>query len=204
MDELLGKYTPFIQKYKIPLSLGFLGMILFGYGLISSSARQNSDDIKFVAGPDSKTAVKSAEVTREITIDVSGAVMSPGVYKLTDGSRVDDALIKAGGMSADADRELVAKQINLAAKLVDGSKVYIPKIGESTTGTTSTTGYNTSGLININSASASDLDTLPGIGQVTAQKIIDNRPYQAIEELLNKKVVTKSVFEKIKEKIGLY
>lgn len=215
MDSFIEKYTPFILKYKLPLSLGFTGMILFIYGLIASFSgsganyltKQNSDGIIFTSGSDSTAGVKSAETKREITVDIAGGVMTPGVYKLPEGSRMDDALMIAGGMSADADRELIARQLNLAAKLADGSKVYIPRAGESTTsstGTTSTTSLSVSGLINVNSASLSDLDTLSGIGPVTAQKIIDNRPYQTIEDLLNKKAVTNSVFEKIKEKISTY
>ena len=72
------------------------------------------------------------------------------------------------------------------------------------TGTTSNTGVTASGLININSASESELDTLTGVGPVTIGKIIDNRPYNTLEELVSKKAVSKSVFEKIKDSISLY
>ena len=93
------------------------------------------------------------------------------------------------------------KNINLAAKLNDGAKIYIPKIEEGDP--QEITDMKTS-LININTASSETLDTLPGIGPATAAKIISNRPYKSLEELLDKKVVSLKVFEQIKDKITVY
>ena len=90
--------------------------------------------------------------------------------------------------------------------LSDGQKIYIPKLSE-TQNSVSVNGVSTGNIsskININSAGASDLDSLPGIGSVTAQKIIDARPYSAIEDLLNRKIVSQKVFDQIKEKISIY
>lgn len=150
----------------------------------------------------------------ELVVDVAGEVVSPGVYRLSAESRVGEALAAAGGLSARADREWVAKNINLAGKLADGAKIYVPKVGQKieggvtvTTGSTNSPGQVAgvvAGTININTASASELDTLPGIGPVTANKIITNRPYQSIQELLEKKVVSQKVFDQIKDKIGIY
>jgi competence protein ComEA len=200
MDILIAKITPLLLKYKLPLSLGILGVILLGYGLISAFSHQaENKDIVFTPGNESIMAVKTSPVEREITVDVSGAVIESGVYQLPEGARVQDALIKAGGMNEVADRELVAKQINLAAKLVDGAKIYIPRLSEApsvasnatytgSSGQVNLTSINNGGsqLININTAGESDLDALSGIGKVTSGKIIYNSPYGSIDELIVK------------------
>lgn len=192
-DKLINLF----DRYKLSLGLSLVGIVLIIGGLFLGSKPQPKDYPK-------ESLVESQ---KSITVDVSGAVNKPGVYKLKDGSRIEDAVSIAGGFSNEAQSEYIAKVLNLAAKLVDGSKIYVPKTGESASapavaGTTSTA--NTSGQININSASASELDSLPGVGVVTVQKIISGRPYQAIDELLSKKVVSKSVFDKIKDQLIVY
>ncbi len=130
-------------------------------------------------------------------------MLTPGVYKLNQNSIIQDALVASGGLSSDANREFVSKNINLAAKLADAAKIYIPKIGESFSEIKGVSDISP-GLININQASIETLDTLPGIGTVTADKIITNRPYVTINELLDKKVVSAKVFTQIKDKITAY
>ncbi len=143
-----------------------------------------------------------------LKIDISGAVENPGVYTLSAESRIQDALVAAGGLSLAADRDWVAKYLNLAQKAIDGTKIYIPNKTEAkvTVSQGSTLGVATAGneLININTASSFELDSLPGVGEVTVQKIISGRPYQKTDELLTKKIVNKSTFEKIKDKISTY
>lgn len=205
--EPLKKWEPFIKQNLLVVILGTLGLTFLIYGLIALFASSGSSkEIIFEAG---NNGLSSQE---KIAVDVEGAVIKPGVYSLASNSRLQDALIMAGGLSDQADREWVAKNLNLATKLIDGSKIYIPKIGESIKSSKGITGITSngktidqaSGLINVNSASLEELDTLPGIGPVTAEKIISNRPYISIEELLNKKVVGSKVFEQIKEKISVY
>ena len=207
IEELINRYLPLAKRHWPPLILGFAGLILLGYGLIGLFVpSSNSKDIIFERGDSSQNATPSGQ----IVVDVEGAVVSPGVYNLPKDSRVKDALIASGGVSGEADRLWVSKNLNLALKLSDGVKIYIPFEGEKqsspalsgSTGGSSTIGIG--GTININSASEKELDALPGVGPVTAQKIIDNRPYQTLEELVSKKAVTNSVFEKIKDKITLY
>ena len=206
-EELINRYLPLVKRYWLPLILGFAGLILLGYGLIGLFASSSdSKDIIFERGDSSQNASQSAM----IVVDVEGAVISPGVYNLPGNSRVKDALIASGGISAGADKLWISKNLNLALKISDGAKIYIPFEGEkqgNTQGSTSLGGSSTvggGGLININSASEKELDALPGVGAVTAQKIIDNRPYQALEELVSKKVVSSKVFDNIKDKITLY
>ena len=195
------KYRDVLKKNILPLGLGLVGLILLGVGLIYSINRGqvSSEDIVF------ESSEQATNKTSQIVVDVSGAVVSPGVYTLDLGSRIKDALISASGLSSDADRDWVSKSLNLASKLNDGSKIYIPSRGEvSLRGTNSAGVISTSGLININSASASELDSLEDVGIARAQKIINNRPYSSIDELVSKKVITNKIFEKIKDKITSY
>lgn len=204
--ELISKYRPLLKKHWLPLSLGALGMIFFIYGLIGLflTNKTASDDIIF------ETSGKNSAEIKTIFIDIEGAVVRPGLYKLPHDSRIQDALIAAGGVSASADREYMSKNLNLAIRLTDGAKIYIPKDGEteSIKSITSIKGNADTGLIigqiNINTASESELDTLPGVGPVTTEKIISGRPYGSVEELLNRKVVGSKVFSQIKDKITVY
>ncbi|HWA51571.1 MAG TPA: ComEA family DNA-binding protein [Patescibacteria group bacterium] len=146
----------------------------------------------------------------KIEIDVSGEVVNPGVYELDFGSRVEDALQKAGGITDNADKNWVDKNINKAAKLTDGQKIYIPSLQQSNNDIASSNEQNSSvaqsesGQININTASLGELESLEGIGQVYGQKIIDNRPYSAVEELLSKSVLKQSEYNKIKDRLIVY
>ena len=206
--ELVSKYLPIVKKNWLPLGLGLLGLMFFAYGLIGFfiDSHSASDNIVF----ESAAVNPSGQPNQSrIAADVEGAVVRPGVYKLTLDSRIQDVLISAGGLSGSADRKWVEKNLNLAAKLTDGAKIYIPRMGESITsitGSTSTTGSlgSVGGQININSASESELDSLPGVGPVTALKIISGRPYSLIDDLLKKKIVSSKVFGQIKEKISVY
>ena len=140
-----------------------------------------------------------------ITVYVSGEVVKPGVYVLLATSRIIDALQAAGGPTSAADLVVV----NLAAPLVDATQVFIPRIGSTpratlprphaginlpTTGTSGGVSVGSgvtsaAGIVDINSATLSDLDALPGVGPSTAQAIIDyriaNGPYASVDDLLN-------------------
>ncbi len=207
-SELQDKYTPFVKQNFIPLALGFFGLMFLGYGLIAFSGhKQENKDILFEAAQDESPLVKNSSSSAkqtEITVDIEGAVLKPGVYKLPGDSRVQDGLIAAGGLGDNADRGKVTRGLNLAAKLVDSGKIYIPFQGEQIAASSQNIlGVSSSnGTVNINTASEQELDGLSGIGKVTAGKIISNRPYGAVEELLEKKIVGKKVFDQIKDKIS--
>lgn len=201
------KYLPIMRQFWLPISMGFAGLMFLGYGLIGFSGnKQTGNDIVFESASASDSAKESV---KKIVVDIEGAVEKPGVYELDKDSRVQDVLIKAGGMSDEADRGLVAKSMNLAAPIIDGAKIYIPFEGEESAHFVSTLGSTDSddglqGLINVNTASENDLDTLPGVGPVTAGKIIGSRPYEKTEDLVTKKAVGNATFEKIKDKISVY
>lgn len=202
-QELVSKCSPFVKRNWLPLSLGILGLIFFAYGLIGLFSPNNSasDDITFESS-------KQNTETKTILVDIEGAVVNPGVYKLLFDSRIQDGLVAAGGLSAKADREYVSKNLNLATKLTDGTKIYIPVVGDENIQPTvlgaSSNGSVTNTLININTASASELDMLPGVGPATSEKIINNRPYNSVDNLLEKKAVGTKVFNQIKDKITAF
>ena len=201
LQELLAKYLPLFSMYRFPLIVGFVGLIFLGYGLIVLlETDSSSENIVF----ESETQDASSQKEQpEIVVDIQGAVINPGVYKLPLDSRVQDGLVASGGLQQRADRTFVSKNLNLAAKLADGTKLYIP-FEEEQNREVSISQTITSVRININTASLSQIESLPKIGSVTAQKIVDNRPYASIDELLSKKVVGVSVFGQIKEKISPY
>ncbi len=193
----------FWHRFKLPIVLSLVGLVLIIGGVFSSGLNKSSSkDLPAGKQGFSKESLVSKKL---ISVDVSGSVKNPGVYKLEDGSRIEEAINSAGGFSDEGDPEYISKHINLAQKLLDGSKVYIPKKGEtfSSNSAGSVAGVS-AGKININTSSQSELESLPGVGPSTASKIIADRPYQQAEELLSKKIVGKAVFEKIKELITVY
>ncbi len=209
-QKLAETYFPFIRRHFLPLALGFVGMMFLSYGLISLLASKNSQNqVVFEPGPsETSGSLASATLSQQIVVDIEGAVERPGVYKLKSDARIQDVLISSGGLSAKADRSWVSKNLNLASKLTDGAKLYIPTQGENYTSGSSVLSaqatQNSSGLININNSTAGELDSLPGIGVVTAGKIINGRPYAALNDLLEKKIVGSKVFLQIKDKISIY
>ncbi|MBU2052226.1 ComEA family DNA-binding protein [Patescibacteria group bacterium] len=140
---------------------------------------------------------QASESAGTIYVDVGGAVMRPGLYQLKSDSRVNDALVAGGGLAKDADRDWISQNLNLAAKLTDGIKVYLPFRDSNKDSPSQSKGLS----LNINTASLAELDQLWGVGPATAQKIIDNRPYAKVEDLLDKKAVKANVYEAIKDKI---
>jgi competence protein ComEA len=142
-----------------------------------------------------------------LVVDVAGAVRRPGLYRLPAGSRVGDAIAAAGGFGPRVDAAAVTASINLAERLEDGSKVLIPELGWSAAVSghplpaTPSPPAQGPPLIDLNRATQADLEALPGIGPVTAKKIIDARasaPFQQPDDLVSRGVVGASVFEKIR------
>jgi competence protein ComEA len=146
-----------------------------------------------------------------ITVHVDGAVKNPGVYKLTKTSRVVDAIQVAGGLCSNSETE----NINLAAPLIDGSKIYIPKFGETLTPEQINTGYEStpqtisnisqSNPVNINTASQEELMQLPGIGPTKAEEIIRYRTehghFANKEDIMNVSGIGETTYNQIKELI---
>lgn len=204
-EQISQFVQPYLKKYWLPLGLGILGLMFFGYGLVSMNSSNSSQTSDVVFDNSVKADTTQAEPSK-IYIDIEGAVVSPGVYELPSTSRLKDALIAASGLSDQADRGWVSQNINLASKVTDGMKIYIRSNNEVSNGSggIGSIGGSSNGLVNINSASLAELDKLSGVGQMTAQKIIDGRPYNQIDDLFNKKIISKKVFDNIKDKISVY
>ncbi len=149
-------------------------------------------------------AEPSATAVAPIVVYVSGAVLAPDVYQLPAAARLKDLVIAAGGLSADAAPEL----INLAEHLADGQHIHVPRQGEAPAASEpagAASAGQPSGLIDINSASAAELDELDGIGQAIAERIIEyrttNGPFKAPEDLRNVKGIGPALYDKIAEQI---
>ncbi len=139
-----------------------------------------------------------------IRVYVSGAVRAPDVYELPPDAIVRDAVQAAGGAAPEADLDAV----NLALPLSDGTHIHIPRVGEVArvppiTGPTDQTTENgsNSALVNINTATLEELDTLPGIGPTMAQRIIEGRPYEKPEDIMRVPGIGEATFAKLKDRI---
>ena len=212
--ESTGKFSfeTFLSENKLTVVLFLVGLIVAGFGVLlyKNDYFTKDDEVQVL---NATTQLETTDL--KLMVEVSGAVEKPGVYEFDGGARVNDVLVAAGGLSATADREWVDRIINKAAKLTDGQKVYIPTLNEQTATSTanntggdqtisSTNAVNVQGLININTASSGELESLNGIGPVYAKKIVEYRPYSSVEELLSKKVIPNATYDKIKDAISIY
>jgi competence protein ComEA len=157
-----------------------------------------------VAFVDGTSAPVASQAPAEIVVDVEGAVAEPGVHRLPAGSRVADAIAAAGGYAPGADLAASARALNLAASLADGDQIYVPRQGETSTGGGTGASADAGGLLNLNQATADQLDALPGIGPVTVQKIVDARaqqPFATLDELVTRKVLTASQLAQIRDRV---
>lgn len=166
-----------------------------------------------------------------IYVDISGAVAQPGMYTFPKDTRLHQALEKAGGLSDSADWDFFARNYNVSRTLSDEEKIYVPRTDEVSDGiflegtytithslrrTDESVGGQKvssasqqgnggeSGLIDINSATQTELEALNGVGPVTAEKIISGRPYAVVEDLTTKDILSENVFEKVKSDIAVY
>lgn len=215
IEDLIEK----AKQYKIALGLGLLGAIVAGFILLQGRDQGGTDVQQLTEQTSSSSSYKdeksnkSKEISQSetedqlVTVDVKGAVKKPGVYQLQSNSRVHDALEKAGGLTDEAD----LKSVNQAQKLSDEAVVYIAKVGENavdvTTSTpasaTSGTGQAKSALVNLNTATEADFQTISGIGQKRAQDIIAYREangrFKSVDELKNVSGIGAKTLEKLKE-----
>jgi len=193
--SILGHYRRQIVFFLLLIS--FLFLIIYPFWLINKKGK-----------------VKGAKT---IAVEVSGAVNKPGLYTLDSQSRVEDALQKAGGINQKADKKFVAEVLNRARFLQDGEKIFIPFEKELETKTTAKSNEQKaensqpkttkSASININKASQKELESLPGIGPVYAQRIIEYRqsrgPFKSKEEIKEVKGIGEKTFSKIKDLISI-
>ena len=212
--KLLGHKAVVVAILVVIAAASGLAMASFG-GHSSSVSFERSDEASASdargsgdASPDDESSAKSSSAV-EVYVDVDGAVVRPGVYRLKDGARVSQAIDAAGGLTAEAD----VTGLNRASKVADGQKIYVPKVGEQQTvsadggadgGAVLASGANdVAGLVNINTASAAELQTLSGIGPSMAQSIIDERTkngaFASVDDLMRVSGIGEKKLAKIKD-----
>lgn len=207
MEAIIEK----IKEYKIIVICTGLGLLVGGFFLLKPAPQTpvKETNLQAEVAAVSKDLSTEKEVKEEpleqdlITVDVKGAVKSPGIYDLPVGSRVNDAVQKAGGLTEQAD----SKSINLAQKVSDEALVYVPTKGEevanqqTASGTASST--NKEKKINLNKASLEELKQVKGLGGKRAQDIIDHREangkYKSVDELKKVSGIGAKTIEKLKD-----
>ncbi len=187
----------------------YMNKVDYGETIVTSSNEKDVKEEVDVLNEENKTVGPP-----DMAVYIIGAVKNPGVYKISTGIRLSELIVLAGGALSDAD----LNRLNLAKKLTDEDKVYIPKIGEkiedmqmSSTDnldiTTTSNSQSVSSKININTATASQLDTLPGIGPTYAQNIIDyrnaNGKFKSIEGIKEVAGIGAKRFDAIKDMITI-
>ena len=208
MEAIIEK----IKEYKIIVICTGLGLFIGGFFLLKPApptpVKERSLQAEVAAV--SKDSVSENEVKKEepveqdlITVDVKGAVKAPGIYDLPVGSRVNDAVQKAGGLTEQAD----SKSLNLAQKVSDEALVYVPTKGEeaasqqTASGTASSTSKEKK--INLNKASLEELKQVKGLGGKRAQDIIDHREtngkFKSVDELKKVSGIGAKTIEKLKD-----
>ena len=211
MEELIEK----IKEYKIIVICASLGLVLGGFFLLKPVAQTPAKESnlqtevttvsKDSASEKEEKSQKSEteEVVEKdlITVDVKGAVKSPGIYDLPVGSRINDAVQKAGGLTDNAD----SKSINLAQRISDEALVYVPTKEEATSQEmpSSTSNSKENKKVNLNKASLEELKQVKGLGAKRAQDIIDHRDsngkFKSVDELKKVSGIGAKTLEKLKE-----
>lgn len=207
MESIIEK----IKEYKIIVICTGLGLIVGGFFLLKPAPHTSVKETNLQAevAAVSKDSLTEKDVKKEepleqdlITVDVKGAVKSPGIYDLPVGSRVNDAVQKAGGLTDQAD----SKSLNLAQKVSDEALVYVPTKGkeasqQSGSGATSSTSKEKK--VNLNKASLEELKQVKGLGGKRAQDIIDHREangkFKSVDELKKVSGIGAKTIEKLKD-----
>ena len=205
MEELIEK----IKEYKIIVICASLGMVLGGFFFLKPVAQTPAKEsnlqteVTTVSKDEKEDKNQKEEVVEQdlITVDVKGAVKSPGIYDLPVGSRINDAVQKAGGLTDNAD----SKSINLAQRISDEALVYVPTKEEATSQEAHSNASNTkeNKKVNLNKASLEELKQVKGLGVKRAQDIIDHREsngkFKSVDELKKVSGIGAKTIEKLKE-----
>ena len=211
MEAIIEK----IKEYKIIVICAGLGLTLSGFFLLKPTSQTSvkETNLQTEVAAVSKDSSSEKEVKKEekeespeqdlITVDVKGAVKSPGIYDLPVGSRVHDAVQKAGGLTEEAD----SKSLNLAQKVSDEALVYVPSKGEEATSQQTASGTTPSSSkkkkVNLNKASLEELKQVKGLGGKRAQDIIDHREangkFKSVDELKKVSGIGAKTIEKLKD-----
>ena len=169
---------PVTRSQALAIALVLVGVLVVGGRLLAHRGAAAAEPARAFPAP-STAAVRAAR----LVVDVVGAVRRPGLYRLGAGSRIADALARAGGATPKADLE----QVNLAAPVADGEQVVVPRRVAGTGGVAPASASAPARPVQLSTATLEQLDALPGIGPVTAQKILDYRAqhgaFSSVDEL---------------------
>ena len=192
IDRVRDWVVWFGPGHLVATALAVIAVVVGGTWLLRGSPNRAEDGLPFASHPTTTTTVVAVTappttVAAAIVVYVAGAVMVPGIYTVASSARVNDAVIAAGGAVADADLDV----LNLAAALHDGERIYVPVVGEEIRPAIDVAPAqevtSPAEPININSATADQLDVLPGVGPATAAAIVFHRqqhgPFQDVEQL---------------------
>ena len=208
MEAIIEK----IKEYKIIFICTGLGLLVGGFFLLKPATHTpvKETNLQAEVAAVSKDSLTEKDVKKEepleqdlITVDVKGAVKAPGIYDLPVGSRVNDAVQKAGGLTEQAD----SKSLNLAQKVSDEALVYVPTKGEESASQQAGSGAPSSTSkekkVNLNKASLEELKQVKGLGGKRAQDIIDHREangkFKSVDELKKVSGIGAKTIEKLKD-----
>ena len=217
LETTLRKCKKFCQTYEKQIKIAVIALtvvtalLLFGGNgendeIVVEQTRESQE--VFIDNTGQSDITVEGEVTANETeavmlvVDISGCVNEPGVYEISDGTRLHQVIEQAGGLTKDADIDA----INQAELVTDGQKILIPAKAESGTDNASAAAQPVqNGKININQADSIALQEIPGVGPATADKIIQYREsngrFQTIEDIKNVSGIGNKTFEKMKDKI---
>lgn len=221
LSRFFLKARKHIVLFCIVLSIGLFALYS-GINLIASSSNQSKASEK--VGLSSPRTQPISRHASEIYVDLSGAVVKPDTYKVKEGTRLFELVSLAGGLSAEADKAFIQRNFNFAIILTDEQKVHLPSVYEVRDGiyternklvsldyasplTRNASQQSTrdsqekNDAISLNTGSLEQLKILPGVGDVTAQRIIAGRPYTTVEDILNKGIIKQSLYDKIVNQI---
>jgi competence protein ComEA len=192
-----------LERYRVGLFLAVVAVVLTGLVAFRLLKPTPGPLRMETVTPPPSPSPEATPTPRPLRVYVSGAVQVPDVYALPPDSIVKDALTAAGGPAAEADLD----RINLASPLTDGQHVYVPHLGEDDPPVEPPSGQGPGSLqVNINTADAAALETLPGIGPTIAGRIIDyrqtNGPFNRVEEIMDVSGIGPATFEKIQDLIS--
>ncbi len=169
--------------------------------LVTSAAPKKQETAAKASGSESVGSSKSNERAEKVVVHVGGAVSRPGVYELPKGARVNDAVASAGGAQAEANLDAV----NLASRLSDGQRIYIPKKGQPAPVMADGSSSEADSPLDLNSATVEELDKLPGVGEVLAKRIVEYRTshggFRSVEELQRVDGIGSRKFQQLKGKV---
>jgi competence protein ComEA len=204
-------------KYRIELALIVLAVFLI---VISGSMlmfKPSQQEVVHAENIQPTPLPQPTPIRVKQYVEIAGAVLVPDIYEIAPNTRLKELIDKAGSLTADADRIFFVRNFNQARIVFDQEKYYVPsyyevangyyenslEIYENPASDSTKIEPQSLHLFSINDSSKESLDTLPGVGPATVEKIISNRPYTSIEDLVKNKIVRSDVYEQIKEYIKL-